>query len=286
VLKGHEYGLDVVMMAGEKHLRENVSIPRIYKAFREEYDLPICARSVGNLVDDYVALCECVAGDTDRLRTRLKQQGAMVLSIDGVQYDDRSPVLYVQRDVLSGEVLYAQRRLARGSEDLVPMLEQTRDLAKDMGIPILGVVSDKERGLVPAIAKVFPKTPHQYCQTHYLGNVAKPIGNEARPLEEVARTVVVELRQVQREIQRQESAAKQRQTAPKPPEEPPATPDIAIAAALARAGSTVGAVSGRPITDPAGLKRFRRLQRVQAAVEKAVPKKGGLQGAGRGSANW
>jgi hypothetical protein len=291
VLKDHEFGLDVVILAGEKHLRENLSIPRIHKLLRDHHRVPICERSVGNLIDDYVALCECVAGDTERLRARLAKQGGIVLSIDGVQYDDRSPVLYVQRDVLSKEVLYAERRLARAADDLVPMLERSRDLARDLGIPIFGIVSDKERSLVPAIAKVFPDTPRQFCHTHYLKNVAEPVEEEARALEEAAREVVTELRDVERRIERhsspQEATAEVRPAsapvektpavdpAPGPTgTAPAAVPEAEVAAALARAGTTVGKVSGRPILEPAGLKRFQRLEEVRRAAQKAARKKG------------
>jgi hypothetical protein len=56
---------------------------------------------------------------------------------------------------------------------------------------------------------------------------------------------------------------------------PPATPEAQVAAALARAGTTVGKVSGRPILEPAGLKRFQRLEEVRRAAQKAARKKGG-----------
>ena len=281
VLKAHEFGLDVVLWAGEKHLHQNVSIPRIHKSLREERAVAICERSVGNLIDDYVALCECVAGDTDRLRTRLKGQGAIALSVDGVQYDDRSPVLYVQRDVLSGEVLYAERRLARAAEDLMPMLERSRDLARDIGVPIIGIVSDKERSLVPAIAKVFPDIPHQYCQQHYLGNLAKPLKEDNQRLEEAAREVVTALRDVRRTVERRgaaaplpdEARAAEGSRGPAP-SLPAASDDAKIADALALAGTTVGAVSGRATLDPPGLKRFERLQEVRRAAEQAAKKRG------------
>lgn len=344
VLKAHEFGLDVAILAGEQHLRENVSIPRIHKLLRQERGVPICERSVGNLIDDYVALCECVAGDTDRLRTRLKGQGAIVLSVDGVQYDDRSPVLYVQREVLSGEVLYAERRLARAADDLVPMLERTRDLARDIGVPIIGIVSDKERSLVPAIARVFPGVPHEYCQQHYLGNLAKPLKEDNQRLEEASRDVVTALRDVRRTVERRSAAGRPSdparppegsrepapslavgpassspdlvtdssseapttglpdrdpQSGPPPlatplpalfdpatrgdsaptsagstPPVPAASDDAAVADALALAGTTVGAVSGRATLDPPGLKRFQRLQEVRTAAEQAAKKRG------------
>jgi hypothetical protein len=263
-LKDHEFGLDVVLFAGENYLWRNVSIPRLHKVLAHERHLPICERSVGNLVDDYVALCECVAGDTDRLRTRLSQQGAILLSVDGVQHDDHSPVLYVQRDVLSGEVLYAERRVARGADDLVPMLERTRELAQDVGVPIVGIVSDKEKSLVPAIARVFPKVPHQLCHLHFLKNVAEPLEPDEQVLTEAAADVVQNLRAVERSLERQARS-----------DGAPPTEEAAMAAALARAGTTVGTASGRPIVDPSGLKRIERLTEVRDAVFEATQKKGG-----------
>ena len=97
VLKAHEFGRDVVIWCGDQHIREKVSIPRIHKRLVGEFHMPISERSIGNLVGDYLALCECVAGDTGRLRERLQRQGGIVLCVDGVHFDESSPVLYVQR---------------------------------------------------------------------------------------------------------------------------------------------------------------------------------------------
>ena len=54
VLKGHEFGRDIVLWAGDQHVREHRSIPRIHRELAEEYGVPICERSVGNLVADYL----------------------------------------------------------------------------------------------------------------------------------------------------------------------------------------------------------------------------------------
>jgi hypothetical protein len=286
VLKGHEFGRDVVIWAGDQHIREKVSIPRIHKRLVNDFRVPICERSVGNLVDDYVALCACVAGDTERLRERLRGQRGIVLCVDGVHFDEGSPVLYVQRDVISGEVLYAERRLARSKDDLVPMLKRSANLAAEIGVRILGIASDKETSLVPAIADVFPGIPHQFCQTHFLKNVAEPLKEDDQELARGARETVLALRKVQRTIERRfpEVAVGVRAEDPGTAEaeipkartatEARALEEAKIAAALARAGTTVGVVSGRAIMDPPGLKRFHRLEQVRAAATAAAQRKG------------
>jgi hypothetical protein len=290
VLRGHEFGRDIVLWSGDQHLREKVSIPRIHRRLVAEYGVPICERSVGNLVDDYLALCQCVAGDSERVREKLKRQGAIVLCVDGVHFDAGSPELYVQREAISGEVLYAERRLAKGKDDLVPMLRRTAALAKDVGVAIIGIVSDKERSLVPAIAEVFPDVLHQFCQTHFLSRLAEPLKEDDQELAAAAKETVLALRGVQRTIERQfptvavgggAALAKPvavEQGPGQAPADAAALQEAKLAAALARAGTVVGMVYGRPITDPPGLKRIRRLQRVQAAVEHAARKKPAPEG--------
>lgn len=202
VLKGHEFGRDVVIWAGDQFIREKLSMPRIHKRLVGEFAISISERSVGNLVEDFLALSQCVAGDSGRLRERLRRQGAMVLAVDGVHFDEGSPVLYVMREVMSGEVLYSQRRLARRKEDLVPLLRLGADLAAEIGVPILGIVSDKEKSLVPAIAEAYPGVPHQFCQLHFLKNVSEPLKADDQELAQAAREAVVALRKVQRTLER------------------------------------------------------------------------------------
>jgi len=86
------------------------------------------------------------------VRGRLLAQGGIVLMADGVQFDDTSPVLYVVWDALSGVPLFGERKPFRGEEDLIPLLMRV----KEMDVPVIGAVSDKEKGLVPAVAEVFP----------------------------------------------------------------------------------------------------------------------------------
>ena len=44
-----------------------------------------------------------------------------------------------------------------------------------LGWPVTAVVSDKQRGLVPAVAEVFSDAKHAFCQIHYLNNAAAPV---------------------------------------------------------------------------------------------------------------
>jgi len=154
------------------------------------------------------------------------------------------------------------------------MLRRTAELAQALKIPILAVVSDKETSLVPAIAEVFPEIPHQFCQTHFLKNVATGYKEDDQELARASKETVLALRDVQRTIERRVGANR----ADKKDEEKDTTkePSLAVAtavAAWARAGTIAGMASGRAITDPPGLKRFQKLQQVREAMEEAVKAK-------------
>jgi len=48
---------------------------------------------------------------------------------------------------------------------------------KKRGLKISGILSDKQRGLVPAVSIIFKGIAHGYCHAHYLKNLAEPVGD-------------------------------------------------------------------------------------------------------------
>ena len=56
-----------------------------------------------------------------------------------------------------------------------PTFEAFLKPLKHLEWPMLAVLSDKQKGLVPAVAAVVPQSRHQFCQAHYLRNLAEPL---------------------------------------------------------------------------------------------------------------
>jgi hypothetical protein len=172
------YGTDLVVEIGERHMAKSESLGQIQRDLNE-HDVPVCQRYTCTMFRKYVALTMAARGNDHALRERLIAQGGMVLMFDGVQFDATSPVLYMAWEAISGEVLFGERQSFRGKDDIVPFLERV----KAMNVPIIGVVSDKERGLLPAVAEVFPGIPHQLCQLHFLKNCALGMASDLRALQ-------------------------------------------------------------------------------------------------------
>jgi hypothetical protein len=222
---------------------------------------------------------------------------------DGVQFEDRSPVLYLVWDAISGEPLFGERKLYRGEEDLVPLLERVRA----MNVPVIGIVTDKEKGLVPAVEHVFPGVPYQFCQTHFLKNCGKPLQDDLTALQGSVRRRADEVREIGKQLAvgARASASATTATSPgslpgtptgtdvasansptdapanpltaplaTPPTDAPANPptdEQALVREICEIVRVNSRVSGKAPQDPPELKRHLRLEQLRDLVNDAQP---------------
>jgi hypothetical protein len=109
----------------------------------------------------------------DLLTQTAQQHGGLVIGLDGLAPVGGEPQLWFIRELLTGLTLrsgWLKRQDQTTFETFLrPLLE--------LNLPLLSVLSDKQRGLVPAVATVFSGTPHQFCHGHYLNNLAEPLSD-------------------------------------------------------------------------------------------------------------
>src|SRR4029078_9470870 len=104
-------------------------------------------------------------------------------------------VLWVIRDCLSGEVLLARSLLSGTARDLAPLL---REVARAIGVPVAGVVSDGQTSIRRAVEQALPGVPHQLCHFHFLREAARPIFEADRHAKTVLKTHVRGVRPIER----------------------------------------------------------------------------------------
>jgi hypothetical protein len=170
-LPKHEFGLDVIAAIGNRRYRHHETVSEIHAYLREK-GVVISERSVTNQLDRYDELVALSLQSSDRLQAVFKQQGRVILAIDGLQPDMGHEVLWVVRDCLSGEVLCARALLSSSADDLSKLLAEVK---QDLLVDVEAVVSDGQRSLRKAIAQTFPDVPHGLCHFHYLREAARPI---------------------------------------------------------------------------------------------------------------
>lgn len=258
-LKKDVHGLDIMFEIAERRLQDDLSFEEITRRLNAR-GVPIKERTTCELFKRFITLTSCCSGESEEVRERLRAQGGMVVMIDGVQFDDRSPVLYLAVDTISRTPLFAERHTVRSEKALRPLLKRL----EAMEVPIKAFVTDMEKGLVPAIRAVFPKVPHQFCQLHFLKRCAavldKPLAGLGAEVDRAAEKV--------RRLRRDLKTA----PAPKTPEE---AFERELAEDLLRSAHAATKRAGRAPMNPTALFRHDELTAVAEAVDAVVDLRGG-----------
>src|SRR2546430_3023352 len=171
-----EFGLDVIAWLGIQRYAAHRTVPELHQALRAR-GVDIAERTVTHLVERYDELLTLRLTDQCRLRERLREQGRVLLALDGLQPDVGHEVVWILRDCLSGEVLLARSLLSATQEDLAALL---REVQQALPVPIRGVLSDGQPSIRRAVRAALPGVPHQLCHFHYRREAAKP-GYETHP---------------------------------------------------------------------------------------------------------
>ncbi|MFN2638380.1 MAG: ISNCY family transposase, partial [Gemmatimonadaceae bacterium] len=158
----------------------------------------VSERTVTNLPDRYDELLSVALADDRRLRKALASQKKVVLAIDGLQPDVGHEVLWVLRDVLSGEVLLARSLLSSCQDDLAELIGEVKAA---LPVPIAGVVSDGQTSIRNAVKTALPGVPHQLCQFHYLRDAALPIYEADRHAKKELKKRVRGVRPIERRLE-------------------------------------------------------------------------------------
>jgi hypothetical protein len=253
-LPHHEFGLDVVALVGRLRHAEHRSVPEIHHELTRR-GVALAQRTVTNLLDRYDELKALSTADPKRLGPLLRDQGRVVLALDGLQPDVGHEVLWVLRDCLSGELLLTRSLLSATAKDLVPLISQVRQA---LPVPITAAVSDGQESIRVAVAKALPGVPHQLCHFHYLREAAKPIHEADRHAKKELKKRVRGVRPIERAAEGDED------------------PEAELVRGYCAAVRAALTDDGLPPLAASGLKLHRRLEAIAASLARVAASAGVL----------
>jgi hypothetical protein len=202
-----------------------------------------------------------------------------MIAWDGLAPQGGEPHMWFMRDLSTGLTLRSGW-LAQLDQ---PPFEAFLTPLKHLGWPMLAVLSDKQTGLVPAIAILLPHSRQQFCQAHYLRHLAEPLATaDAACKGELRQTVRAQvgalLRQEARRSPGHVGVLTVTGLLPSPVAEPPgpacqrptpaASPPVSAPAAeqvitqLVRHTRSLLTLKGRPPFRLAGIETYARLHSV------------------------
>lgn len=191
------YGLDVIVQIGWWRDKEHLNRQQIHVRLRE-HGVQISEREVDHLYARYQVLMACAERlEVEQLQAIVAERGGLIISIDGLEPEGASEQLWVVREVQTEVVLVVAWLPRVNYQTLGALLEPVVDL----GLPILATVSDKQGCVKKALQEMLPDVPHQWCQSHYLGNETKPIYERDAALKtELRKKIRQEIRQSMGEV--------------------------------------------------------------------------------------
>ncbi len=265
------YGYDVITQIGWQRQNQRQTFSEIHQDLQGSVQISETqVRAIYTY--RYLALLACHERQQMKGLKAIAARGGLWLSLDGLAPEGGEAQLWVVREMRSGVTLRSGWMSEQDQDAFVNFLEPIAAL----GLRITEVMSDKQRGLVPAVAKVFSKAKHSFCQIHYLGNAAEP-------LSEADEAMKIDLRQAVREeigaLIRQEKIENQGVLtvtggipSPVTPKQESPDPVVqeqdAILQDISRRIRYLLTLKGRPPFCLAGLEMFERLTEVKDLLER------------------
>ena len=177
---GCTFGFDVITTLGWRRQTENLIFTDIHADLKTQIN--ISESQVRYLYyNQYLPLLACnERKELDRLK-QVSTESGLLLSLDGLAPEGGEAQLWTVRELRTGLTVrcgwMSGQDQASFENFLMPIVAS--------GFRVTEILSDKQRGLLPAIKAVFPDAKHALCQSHYLKNIAEPIAekDEAMKLE-------------------------------------------------------------------------------------------------------
>jgi hypothetical protein len=275
------YGYDVIAQIGWLRQAHFERFEAIHQALYPR--LQISESEVRHLYHErYLPLLACHERQYLGELKCVSEQTGLILSTDGLAPEGGEPQLWVVRELQLGLTLRSGWLSQQDQGTFVNFLQPIADL----GLRVVAVMSDKQRGLELAIPIVFPQAKHGFCQMHYLKNAAEPVAEEDQAmkvtLRKGVRSEVGEL--IRREKVEKPGVLTVTGLVPTPVEEPreqpqpesrvsPTVPDPivqeheAVVQDLLRRVRYLLTLKGRPPFRLAGIEMFERLSEVKTCLD-------------------
>ena len=107
-------------------------------------------------------------------KKRIQENGGVLLTIDGMQPLKGNPPLYTTRDEYTGLKIHSKRLSSESTMQIKELLIIAKQrIETELGVKVIGVISDAHPKQRKAIAEVLPGVSHCLCHYHFYKYVFK-----------------------------------------------------------------------------------------------------------------
>ncbi|QEE17039.2 hypothetical protein DSAG12_02871 [Promethearchaeum syntrophicum] len=156
------YGKDVLQFIADEVLLLDQTPQQIHKRLKIKYQLKVSLRTVQRIYRDILLIKSNSIDETTR--NIISKSKKILLAIDGQDPDKGHDSLWLFTDLLTNRVL---RTVLVKTMPHMRIHQEIEEIKQDYGVPIVGVVSDKQNNLVKCMRDKYPDIPHQFCTFHF-----------------------------------------------------------------------------------------------------------------------
>ncbi|KKK56733.1 hypothetical protein LCGC14_3061570, partial [marine sediment metagenome] len=176
----------------QHHFKHHLNYSTTVELMWDDWDVSISRNTVRSICEFFE-----MAGKQYTDKKVLKEvqlSGKIILSLDGAQPVKHEPSLWVFSDRLTGNVLLAKNLESAPASKLCALFREIEVL---YNVPIVAIISDKQRNIVNGVKQFKLDIPHAYCQYHFLNHIAESIASKDSNLKKILRKFVKQLSIVQ-----------------------------------------------------------------------------------------
>lgn len=170
VAPGTNFGYDILVYVGKALFLRHRNDREVVAELAQK-NIQISTREIAYLGKKFVTYLAIAHQQcAGRIKEAMQLRGGYVFHLDGT-CEGQSPILMSGLDSLSEIVLGNVKLPSEKSDTIIPFL---KDIKEKFGDP-LSLVHDMGKGILNAVAKVFPKTPDFICHFHFLRDIGKDL---------------------------------------------------------------------------------------------------------------
>lgn len=161
-----DFDYEVHAKVAEYRWKRKLTYEELIEAMEKEFGIVLNLATVERMLKTYEIGCsEKYKPDYEE---KIRAKGGVLLTVDGMKPLKGNPPLYTARDEFTGLKIHAKRLTSESIVQIKDFLTEAKErIETELGVKVIGIISDAHPHQRKAIAEVFPEALHCLCHYHF-----------------------------------------------------------------------------------------------------------------------
>ncbi len=161
-----DFDYEVYAKVAEFRWRRKLTYEEIIEAMEKDFGIVLNLATIERMLKTYEIGCS--QKYKPEYKKRIQANGGVLLTIDGMKPLKGNPPLYTTRDEFTGLKIHSKRLTSESKIQIKEyLLVAKQRIETELGVEVIGIISDAHPNQRKAIAAVFPGVPHCLCHYHF-----------------------------------------------------------------------------------------------------------------------